>query len=232
MRRLSLLFCLVAGTTWCSAQTASDNPLFNTFKQGLVQGEGNAASVAVIKAAIGTFGVNNVFRYFSTDNAAGKYTIRLRNDETITLTFTELKQAATASAFSEKSTDLLSHDIRKYAELCFAVMAKKLQQQNPRYNYVSAVSDINDGIEPADAAALLGLKLKSLKPCTVDNLSHYNHIIVCNPYHIAYANTGYYDELKNQAGVATLNDFRQNHYGAKCALRRCNISEAFRVDEF
>lgn len=230
MHRLSLLVCLVLGAHWCSAQASDENPLFNTFKQGSVQGEGNASSVAIIKAAIGTFGVNNVFRYQSTDNAGGKLVIRLRNDETITLTFAEWKQAAAASAFSEKNTDLLSYDIRKYAELCFAVMAKKLQQQNPRYNYVSALSDINDGIELSDAALLLGLKLKSLKPCTVDNLSHYNHIIVCNPYHVAYANTGYYDEL-NLAGVATLEDFRQNHFGSKCALRRCNINEAFRVDE-
>jgi hypothetical protein len=49
---------------------------------------------------------------------------------------------------------------------------------------------------------------------------------------VAYANTGYYDELKNQAGVAALDDFRQNHFGGKCALRRCAITEAFRVDEY
>jgi hypothetical protein len=232
MRRLLPLACFLFCTLHCHAQNAVENPLFNTFKQGSMQGEGNSASVAVIKASIGTFGVNNVFRYQTTDNVAAKYIIRLRNEETITIRFDELKQAAAASAFSEKSTDLLSADIRKYAQLCFATMAKKLQLQNPRYNFTTAISDINDGFELADAAALLGLKLKSLKPCTVDNLSHYNHIIVCNPYHVAYANTGYYDELKSQAGVATLDDFRQNHFGSRCALRRCNISEAFRVDEY
>lgn len=230
MRKLFLLACMIP--TFCVAQNAMENPLFNTFKQAATQGEGNSACVAVVKAAIGTFGVNNVFRYMTADNPASKYTLRLRNDETITLRFDELKQAGNASAFSEKSTDLLSADIRKYAQLCFAVMAKKLQLQNPGYTYTAAINDINDGFDITAATALLGLRLKSLTPCTVDNLSHYNHIIIRNHYHIAYANSGFYDEVKSQAGIASLSDFRQNHYGGKCALRRCNITDAYRVDEF
>jgi hypothetical protein len=229
----SLLF--VAGwsliSVCCHAQGVAENPMFNTFKQGVLKDDGNCNCVAVVKSAIGTFGVNNVFRYVATDNASAKYTVRLRNEQTIILTFAELEEAKSISGFSEKAKDLLSADIRKYALFCFAVMAKRLQLSNPAYSYKTAIADINDGYELHATAALLGLQLKPLKPCSFENLSTYNHIIILNSYYTAYANTGYYDETNVPSGYAPLNDFKQYHSGSGCMFKRCNISEAFRIDE-
>ena len=227
-----ITWCLVMACYCCPAQpSAVENPLFNTFKQGNTTNEGNSATVALIKAAIGNFGINNVFRYVYTDNGGKKYNVRLRNEKRITLTFAELEQAKGQAAFRERAADPLSGEIKKYAIFCFAVLAKILQDQYPGYTYAAAISDLNDGYELTDIATLLGLQLKKLEPCSIPNLSQYNHIIVRNNYHIAYAHTGYYDECNTQAGMAALNAFRDNHAGGSCSFKKCNINQAFRVDE-
>lgn len=215
--------------TCCMAQ--SENPLFNTFKTGTPKGGSNNNAVAIVKSAIGTFGVNNVFRYVNTDDGAKKYFVRLRNDENLVLSFEELQEARAYCCFTEKARDILSADIRKYAVFCFAVMAKKMQRENPAYTYMAAINAINDNYGLAETAALLGLRLKPLKPCTVNNLAGYNHIIVCSQFYTAYANMGYYDETGNSPGMSLLADFRHNHPGNNCLFGRCNINEAFRIDE-
>jgi hypothetical protein len=228
----SVTFCFLLASYFCGAQPAAvENPLFNTFKQGNTKNEGNSATVALIKAAIGNFGINNVFRYVYTDNAGKRYNVRLRNEKRITLTFAELDQAKSLAAFKERAADPLSGEIKKYAVFCFAVMAKKLQDQYPHYSYAAAIADLNDGYELAGAASLLGLQLKKLVSCAISDLSQYNHIIVRNNYHIAYAHTGFYDECNTQAGMASLNAFRDNHAAGSCSFKKCNINEAFRVDE-
>jgi hypothetical protein len=227
------LICIFLVLHWQAyAQTPSDNPLFNTFKQGPVKDGDNGAVVAVVKAAIGALGVNNVFVYVTNDEVKQKYIVTLRDGQNISLKYTELQEAATSAGFSEKAKDVLSADIRKYGIFCFAVMAKNLKKQAPDATYTSAIATLNKGYSVEDAAALLGLKLQRLKPCTIENLSHYNHIIVMNRYYTAYANTGYYDELNLPAGLAALDNFRQNHNGFLCKLSMCNISEAYRIEDF
>jgi hypothetical protein len=70
----------------------TDTSIFNSFKQGIISirnpvrkigGGGNCASVAVIKAAIGTFGVNKVFNSVTYDQDEEMYTIVLQNEDTL-----------------------------------------------------------------------------------------------------------------------------------------------------
>lgn len=231
MSRLPLIIVLLLLHACCLAQNAAENPLFNTFKQNTVKGDDNNNTVAVIKSAIGTFGVNNVFRYVHTDEVARKYSVRLRSEERLALTYAELEEAAAHCNLPGKAQDMLSADIRRYAIFCFAVMAKKLQLQQPALSYRSAINTLNHTYDLAAASALLGLRLKPLKPCTIGNLSGYNHIIVCNAFYTAYANSGYYDESNSPTGIASLSDFKQNHSSGGCFFGRCNINEAFRIDE-
>lgn len=214
------------------AQSPAENPLFNTFKQGLVKDGDNGAIVAVVKAAIGSLGVNNVFVYVTNDEVKQRYIVNLRNSEKIILKYSELREAGAFAGFDEKAKDILSCDIRKYAIFCYAVMAKNLKTQHDNMDYATAIATLNSGYSVEEAAALLGLKLQRLKPCSIENLSHYNHIIVMNRYYTAYSNTGYYDELNLPGGMAMLSNFRQNHNGFLCKLSLCNISEAYRIADF
>ncbi len=226
---IALLSCMYAPLY--AQDNPADNLLFNCFKNTAAgDTEGNSVLAAFLKAAIGTFGVNNVFRSELKENDKKQYNVLLRNGDIVVLGFAELETAEKLSGLKEGSTDLLSGDIRKYAQMCCAVMAKKLQMANAS-TFASAVADLADGYPVENIASLLGLVLKPVKPVNVDELAHYNHIIVKNRYYIAYAYLGYYDEVKEAKGYAPLGDMHKYHSGLPCLLRRCSISEAFRVDE-
>ena len=147
------------------------------------------------------------------------------------LSFAEEEAATAASGFMSRNADLLSADIRKYAALCYAAMVKNLQVKDALFRYDDAINKLNNKYPVTDIAILLGLQLKPIKPCTVEELAHYNHIMVCNYYYTGYAYLGYYDEVKLPNGIAPLADFRKNHFGMPCSYKRCNINAAYRVDE-
>jgi hypothetical protein len=231
MRKLFCLLITCLGLSASAQDKPEDNLLFNCFKQLVVKGEDNGTSVAFIKAAMGTFGVNNVFRNVNTDNAAKQHTILLRNGVTVVLNFAEVEEAGAAAGFMVRNNDLLSADIRRYALLCYAAMAKNLQVQRALPNYTAGIAMLNNNYPAKDIAALLGLMLKPIKPCTVEELSRYNHIMVRNNYYTSYAYLGYYDEVKLNIGFAPLEEFRKNHFGVSCAYKRCQINAAYRVDE-
>lgn len=231
MRWLLFTLTLLLPLFLSAQDKPQDNLLFNCFKQLVLKGEDNGTSVAFIKAAMGTMGVNNVFRNHSIDAEKKQHTILLRNGKTVVLSFAEEEQAAAASGFMSRNDDLLSADIRKYAMLCYAAMAKNLQVKYALFTYTDAINKLNADYPITDIAILLGLTLKPIKPCTVEELSHYNHILVRNYYYTAYAYLGFYDEVKLTNGIAPLSDFRKNHFGMPCSYKRCNITAAYRVDE-
>lgn len=232
MRCPLIILLLLLHITLQAQDRPADNLMFNCFKNTATdKTEGNCVTVAFIKAAIGTFGVNNVFRSVSREEEKKAYNIMLRNGEIILLGFDEMETAKKQSQLREKNTDLLSSDITKYAQMCYAVMAKKLQQSTTNHTFVTAMADLNDGYPVEDIAALLGLTLKPIKPVTTKELEHYNHILVKNYYYTAYAYLGYYDEVKQPDGYAPFDDIRKYHSGTPCFIKRCSINEAFRVDE-
>jgi len=79
-----------------------DNILFNAFKQGQVNGGGNCASIALIKMAIGTYGVGNVFNYTISPNN-NSIIVKLKNDTTVEVLYTEIAQATKENGFVIKS---------------------------------------------------------------------------------------------------------------------------------
>jgi len=232
MRQLLITLTLLAQLTVRAQERPSDNLMFNCFKNSATEkAEGNCVTVAFIKAAIGTFGVNNVFRSVNRDEDKKQYNIMLRNGSIVLLGFGELETATSVSGLRGTNTDLLSADICKYATLCYAVMAKKLQQTVTSHTFATALADLGDGYPIENIAILLGLALKPIKPVNTAALEHYNHIVVKNYYYTAYAYLGYYDEVKQTEGYAPLADMRKYHAGLPCAIKRCNITEAYRVDE-
>ena len=232
MRPLLITLILFMQLYACAQEKPADNLMFNCFKNTATdKEEGNCVAIAFIKAAIGTFGVNNVFRAVSRDDNIKAYSIMLRNGEIVSLAYAELDMANKTLALKGKNTDLLSGDICKYATLCYATMAKKLQLSTSNHTFATAIADLSDGYSIGHIATLLGLILKPIKPVNVKELAHYNHIVVKNHYYAAYAYMGYYDEVSEKQGYAPLDAIRKYHAGLPCALKRCNITEAYRVDE-
>jgi hypothetical protein len=232
MRCLLITFLLLLHAILRAQDRPGDNLMFNCFKNTATdKAEGNCVTVAFIKAAIGTFGVNNVFRSVTREDDKKQYSIMLRNGDILLLGFDEMETAKKLSPLKAGNTDLLSADITKYAQMCYAAMAKKLQKSVGYITYAAALVDLNDGYPVENIAALLGLTLKPIKPVTTKELMHYNHILVKNYYYTAYAYLGYYDEVRQPEGYAQLEDIRKYHSGTPCFIKRCSISEAYRVDE-
>jgi hypothetical protein len=72
------------------SQSINDTTLFNSFTQGYVdvptRGGGNCASIALIKAAIGTYGLDHVFKYL-VDSSKKIFAVVLNTWESIRINF-------------------------------------------------------------------------------------------------------------------------------------------------
>ncbi|MDI5950385.1 hypothetical protein QLS91_11550 [Flavobacterium sp. LB2P84] len=88
------------------------------------QGANNCVSIALIKAAIETFGLNNVFKVFRNGE---NYEVELRNNDTIIFTEQNLENSIRIGSFQPSKDETpskkeLYEEIKEYAQLCFAVM--------------------------------------------------------------------------------------------------------------
>lgn len=139
--------------------------IFAVFVQGTGgNGEGNCASVALIKASIVTFGIDSVFEEVWKGDTAF---ITLKSNERLMLSRSEVEYAAAAARFSTKpsrcdSSDFEQKDrLRKYAHLCFAVICKMVQiqyeQDGKCLTFSETVADVNDGLYTPNVYRYLGL---------------------------------------------------------------------------
>jgi hypothetical protein len=98
------------------------------FRQGLGEGKGNSAPVAVIKAAIEVFGLKGVFVYRQT---ADRYYVTLRDAVELSFSEQELNHCSFKADFrpmrgqSEQHNKLLI-EIYDYALLCFCTMFRRI----------------------------------------------------------------------------------------------------------
>ena len=128
----------------------------NAFKQGRVNlplfrrigGGGNCASVALIKASIGTFGFSGVFKSIIIDQQKKRFLIDLIDDDetTYNLSFNNFKYASKMSAFELNKEDEVSKNILDFSNFCYAVMAE-IKRSTYRRNrkYKRAIHDLNKG---------------------------------------------------------------------------------------
>ncbi|CAL2080932.1 conserved hypothetical protein [Tenacibaculum sp. 190524A05c] len=180
----------------------------NAFKQGTVNlpffssfgGGGNCASVALIKASIGTFGFSGIFKSIIVDHARARFLIDLIDDDetTYNLSFEDFRYASEKSAFKLNNDDELSKNILVFAHFCFAVMAevkRKTYRRNRRYK--RAITDLNKGESTIYIHELLGLEKETITDVSISNLTSFQHIVVWNWPHAVYSNEGFYDEFFN-----------------------------------
>lgn len=176
--------------------------IFSAFYQGKDEestGAGNCASVALIKAAIYTYGFN-VFDYIFENDV---YTIQLKNGDSIQFTLSELEVAKRESSFVPSGAEC---DEKDYAHLCFATMCKMVQihgDYSQRFSkfiipdsFEQAVETLNDGTNTPEVYELLGLE-KHVTPVyrykLKEHLSDDCGMVVWTSAHAMFAADGYFD---------------------------------------
>jgi hypothetical protein len=181
--------------------------IFSSFKQGTVDlplfrrigGGGNCASVALIKAAIGTYGFDNIFNSILIDNRNKRYLIDLKDekDEIYHLSFDDYEFGSIKSAFEQPiKDDNVSNDIFEFAKFCFAVMAEIKRWDFRKNNkYSRAIHELNKGEDSRYIHDYLGLTVKKVEDVSISNLSQLKNLVVWNSPHAVFSSEGLYDEF-------------------------------------
>ncbi|WFB69111.1 hypothetical protein [Chryseobacterium sp. WX] len=205
-----------------------DNLLFNAFKQSNVNGGGNCASIALIKASIGTFGLGKVFTS-ERDNLNMVLKVKLKNSTQCNIKYSEIDQSIKENGFKLNSTSEAAIAIKSYADTCFAVMVKvnELISKQKFKSYEESLSSMLDGYYTPNIYSLLGLKFKQIPS---NELVNYNNVIFYNSYHAVYSSYGYYDETKSTSGYSPNSSFSINRFGYKCSWYLCKPRKAFVIE--
>lgn len=215
----------------------TEEQLFKSFKQdevhfegylSMLGGGGNCASIALIKAAIGTFGLNGVFKNVRVDSASEMVYVTRRDDKVIDLTFDRLQHAKDHFFVEADSTSQTALKISDYAAFCFAVMcrAKHLTMGYDAKYFYRAVDNLNKGEEAEEIYTLLGLKKNPIADLSTKNLKKYKNLVLFNAPHAVYSSSGNYDEFftGTVTGIEPLE--RLNYFHCK-TLDGCPILGAY-----
>lgn len=164
--------------------------LIKSFKQGK---RGNCVSIAVIKAAIGTYGLDGVFKNVDITDE-GNYQIEMKDSFKLTLRKHEINKAAKYSRFLKGE----SEDIREKAYFYFAAMAKrvlvegKIDVFSARNTLRNALRSLNNGENYLEGVEWLGL-LNNYKKVSKTEINNYKHIIGVSAKHCYYISEGFID---------------------------------------
>lgn len=215
-------------TTFVSfGQTSpKENILFNAFKQGQVEGGGNCASIALIKACIGTYGVGKVVQLVEDPNHQ-QINVKLRNNFHLVMTHFEIEAATLGNGFVLKEFTSEGTKIKKYADTLFAIMVKMNQKINEYDSYAESLTSLLNGYNTPIINELLGVKFRKIVMSALKNNSN---IVTYNSYHAVYSSFGYYDEPKSIIGFLKIESFNRNHFGIKCLHYLCDPKKAFIID--
>jgi hypothetical protein len=184
--------------------------LFKAFYQGKdleSLGAGNCASLALIKAAMFTFG----FNVFACEKTLDNYHVTLKNGVTLGFTESELLYASRESSFvlgayENASEKEVLEKLRSYAYLCFTVICKMAQKNGDFSNrfqkfvipetFELAVEIMNDGTGSPEVYELLGLE-NNVSPAyrtnLVSKIKEPIGMVMWTVAHAMYANNGYFD---------------------------------------
>jgi hypothetical protein len=184
--------------------------LFKAFYQGKDEeslGAGNCASVALIKAAMFTFGYD-VISYLTQGDT---YNVTLKNLDKVSFTEAELQLVKKESSFilgeHENSEEKEQYEnILDYAHICFASICKMAQKHGDYSSRFSkfivpdsfeiAVEIINDGTFTPNVYEFLGLENHVTPAYRAKLTSKINEpygMVLWTGVHAMYANNGYFD---------------------------------------
>ncbi|MFD2785524.1 hypothetical protein [Hymenobacter rubripertinctus] len=188
MKQMILILSLLCLSLDNFGQVSSEK-LFNSFRQGE---RTNCASIALIKASLEVYGLNNLFTINSDNTDTIKIT--LKDKSQVILPKSELALADTSAGFKIIQNNQYSRDIVKYALLTYAVMAKHKQDKEKYTTYKEALDDLEYGAFAGDVCKYLGFKkgkqFVQHKRFTGGKLCG---LIAWSPAHAVYACDGYMD---------------------------------------
>lgn len=225
MKKTTLVILLFTFSNAIGQRDPKLNTLFNAFKQGNVNGGGNCASIALIKASIGTFGIGDVFEYSKSD-ADSVINVSLRDGQSFRLAYAEIRKATTENGFVLKSENEEARRIKCYADTCFAVMVKMNQIRWKYDSYLIALNKLLGGYNTPTVNDLLGVKFKELSK---GELNSNTNIVTYNSYHAVYSSYGYYDEANSSTGYEPNHKLRKR-FGIKCAHYGCKPRNGFIIE--
>jgi hypothetical protein len=227
MKKQVIFFILIMVSLQGKVLAQSLNPVFNAFKQGYVDGGGNCASIAIIKTAVATFGVNKVF--LLKTNTENGFAFTLRDGTVVTISNLEIKTAIDSANFVQKNTDENAVRIKGYADTCFAVMCKHLQNMTISSTFTAAIDDLNDGYNTPTIDKVLGVKFRPIEPHRANKIEGFKNMVITNPYHAIYASEGYYDESRNVTGIEKISNLKIKRAGIRCGFLGCGVSGAYQI---
>lgn len=147
---LSLFLFSFSSAQTSSAQTDYSG-MVNNFRQG---DRDNAAAVSLIKASIAAFEIGKVF--VEKQLPDGSWDITLKNGVKHKLTAAEIQEATMSADLYMK--DGKDSSALKYANKCYALMAKQRQLQAPGTDYPTALKYLDGEVEVDNIYELLGLE--------------------------------------------------------------------------
>ncbi|MFT7352466.1 MAG: hypothetical protein ACI9XR_002250 [Flavobacterium sp.] len=124
---------------------------------------GNCAAIALIKASIEVFGLNNVIDYYCSN---GVYFVTLKNGVKLNFTQFDLNRSNYVANFQFKPVDpttySLFNSIYQYAQLLMCTMAVVVAKEGLNSKIIgefeNALEVLNDGPNPKYLPTLLGLE--------------------------------------------------------------------------
>jgi hypothetical protein len=124
---------------------------------------GNCAAIALIKASIEAFGLNNVIDYHCSN---GVYYVTLKNGVAVNFTQFDLNRSNYVANFQFKPIDPATFDlynsIYQYAQLLMCTMAVMVAKEGINFKgigeFENALEVLNDGPNPKYLPSLLGLE--------------------------------------------------------------------------
>lgn len=176
-------------------------------------GEGNCVSIAIIKAGIDAFGVGRVFDRVERE---GGYYVVLRDGFDLSLTPEEVATAGSRNGFRQLRDDDASSEIFRYAQLAFAVMAKRAQldgnDNHPpgSMTYEQAIDALNDGEHYSEGPRWIGLQ-HYVRPIGARFRFRYNACVAASPKHCFYISHGYEDQYGTPDLVGWLERWKVRH---------------------
>lgn len=188
MKKISLtLFSLVIIMSTYS-QISCDT-LFECFKQGE---RPNCASIALIKASLNVYGLDNLFRIEKMDDASQK--IILKNNTSFVLTNAEINKAKQSADFVLIKDNEENRKIIDYAVLTYAVMAKNKQIIDKEENFDRALDNLEYGAYTPTVYKYLGFeKGKQIEKLRRLTGGSYCGVVAWSSVHAVFACESYMD---------------------------------------
>ncbi|WP_218155306.1 hypothetical protein [Chitinophaga sp. YR627] len=178
---------LAFGTDVYSQVSCDD--LFNSFKQGE---RPNCASIALIKAALNIYGLNNLFLIERISDTSQK--IILKNNKSFILTNSEISQANQSADFVFIADNAETRKIVEYAVLTYAVMAKNKQIIDEEVDFRTALENLEYGAYTPTVYKCLGFeKGKQVKKLRRLSGGDYSGMVAWSSAHAVFACEGYMD---------------------------------------